>query len=222
MGLDIVELFLNCEETFGIYIPNSEAYKITTPFLLANYIYTRIRNTEQRKCLSQIGFYKIRQILIDEFSANRKDIKPNTDIKAYLGENPAEAWEKLKKAVGNDSFHFQLVLCSSTKKLIYIIFPIVIALFVFLSTFSIGLLFVALTSYYLITQLLVNRIGGRTVPDEYSKVKNFIPLISCSKSQRWTQEEVLNKVLEITAYHAGIDINKINQHDDFINDLGLD
>jgi|WetSurMetagenome_2_1015567.scaffolds.fasta_scaffold106017_2 acyl carrier protein len=222
MGLDLLELQLDCEETFGIYIPDSEGYKITTPFLLASYIFTRIRNIEERRCLSQMGFYKIRQILVNEFGANRKDIKPNTDIRTYLGMNPIESWAKFKQAINNDGFYFQLTLSPSTKKLIYIIFPLLIALFSFLSTFPGELLFVMLASYYLITQILVNNIGGRTIPSKYSQVRSFIPLISCSKSQRLTQEEVLNKVLEITASHSGIDINKISQHDDFVNDLGLD
>jgi acyl carrier protein len=109
MGLDLLELQLDCEETFGIYIPDAEAFKMTTPFLLANYIYTRIINTEQRKCLSQIGFHKIRQILIDEFGANRKDIKPNTDIRTYLGMNPIESWARFKQVINDDGFYCQFM-----------------------------------------------------------------------------------------------------------------
>lgn len=222
MGLDLLELQLECEETFGVYIPNSEACNITTPFLLASCIYTKIRNTEELKCLSQIGFYKIRRILINEFGANRKDIKLHTDVRIYLGKNPSESWERFRATIGNGNFRFQLALNSFTKKLLYIVFPLLIILYSFVVDFPMVLLFVTLASYYLIALILTNKIRERTAPSKCYQVKSFIPLISCLKYRRWTQEEILNKVLEITASHAGIDISKVHPHDNFVNDLGLD
>ncbi len=72
MGLDIVELLFAAEEKLGVYIHDADASNLTTLRMIADYVYSRVRNTEDRSCTSQIGFYRLRSVLVNLFGVPRK------------------------------------------------------------------------------------------------------------------------------------------------------
>ncbi|OQW69396.1 MAG: hypothetical protein BVN35_19315 [Proteobacteria bacterium ST_bin11] len=63
---------------------------------------------------------------------------------------------------------------------------------------------------------------GQLVPVKYRTVASLIPYVKCSSSKLWTRDDVLKKVLEITAECLGIRLDEIRPDSHFVNDLGAD
>jgi len=220
MGLDAIELVLDCEETFGISIPDLAAAQCHTPKDLTDYIYSRIQKLNDQKCLSQIGFYQIRRILINDFGGDRKNIRPETEISAYLINNIPKAWRKLQHAIGSDRFP-ALTLSSTTSRIIFGILPAIIAISMSYNGFLPGELVTVMLMYYIIAGKVAFWMR-RTLPKEYTRIKDFIPFVTCIKSNRWSEDAVLETVLEITARHAELSRDQFNEYSDFFKDIGLD
>jgi hypothetical protein len=221
MGLDGIEFVLACEEAFGINIPDSVAMQCYTPRDLINYIYSRIQKINDQRCLSQAGFYKIRQILIRDFGGNKKNIRPETEIATHLDDVP-KAWGKLKNAIGGDNFNFpELTTSSAIARVVYGVLPITAAISMSYLGLPLVWLLPVMGIYYLIAVNVVFRMR-RTIPKKYTQVKNFIPFVTCIKSTRWSEEAVLETVLEITAQQSGLNRDQFNEHSNFTKDIGFD
>jgi hypothetical protein len=220
MGLDAIELVMECEETFGISIPDSAAAQCCTPKDLTNYIYSRIQKLNDQKCLSQIGFYQIRRILINDFGGDRKNIRPETEISSYLINDTRKAWRKLQHAIGSDHFP-ALTLSPITSRIIFGVLPTIIAISMSYNGFLPDELVTVMLMYYIIAGNIAFRIR-RTLPKKYIQLKDFIPFVTCIKSNRWSEDAVLETVLEITARRAGLNSDQFNEYSDFIKDIGLD
>lgn len=67
MGLDIIEILVKIEKTFGINIPNQEAEKIVTVGDFYNLVWHHLEGCYSDKCKSQSLFYKLRQSFADTF-----------------------------------------------------------------------------------------------------------------------------------------------------------
>lgn len=220
MGLDGIEFVLACEEAFGINIPDSVAMQCHTPKDLTNYIYSRIQKITDQGCLSQAGFYKIRQILIRDFGGNKTNIRPETEIATYLSDDIPNAWAKLKNAIGGDNFP-ELTLSSSTAQVIYSVLPIIIAISIVYIGVPLTWLPLVIGIYYIIAVNVAFQMR-RAIPKKYTQVKNFIPFVTCSKSTRWSEVAVLETVLEITAQQSGLNRDQFGEHSHFIRDIGFD
>lgn len=85
MGLDAVELLLAAEEKFWIHIHDADASNLTTPRMMVDYVYSCVRNTEDRSCTSQIGFYRFRSVLVNSFGEPRKNVYPDSHFARDLG-----------------------------------------------------------------------------------------------------------------------------------------
>ncbi len=239
MGLDGIELVLACEEEFGIHIPDSVAMQCRTPKHLSDYIYSRVQKFHEQQCLSQIGFYKIRRSLIQNFGGRKQDIRPSSELTPYLANDTRNSWHILQKSLGCERFP-QLTVNTTTARIIYGGLPvIVIGLLVsavdsILRMTEIVLLFqtnpilIKFTSvlfglmFYLIIITHLTTRWGQTLPKQLTQVKDLIPFVTCSKSTRWSAESVLETVLDLTARHAEIRRDQFNENSDFTQDIGLD
>jgi acyl carrier protein len=88
MGLDIVELFIQMESTFGIDIPNADAEKLTTVGLLYDYIATRFSSANVN---SDGGPYsgelweRYLDVIEQELGVARADLRPSARFVQDLG-----------------------------------------------------------------------------------------------------------------------------------------
>lgn len=239
MGLDGIELVLACEEEFGIHIPDSVAMQCYTPKHLSDYIYSRVQKFHEQQCLSQIGFYKIRRSLIQNFGGRKQDIRPSTELNPYLTNDIRNSWHILQESLGCERFP-QLTVNPITARIIYYGLPaIVIGLLIsmvdfILRTTEIALLFqinpilIEFTGvlfgmiFYFIIVTHLTTLWGQTLPKQFTQVKDLIPFVTCSKSTRWNTESVLETVLDLTAQHAEIRRDQFNENSDFTRDIGLD
>lgn len=94
MGLDSVELVIEVEKQFGIQIENEVCEQIRTVDEFTQVIYDRVNLNPSEKCLTQVLFYKVRQVFIS-FGAEKRNIFPHSVIREFLNqENIAFQWKE--------------------------------------------------------------------------------------------------------------------------------
>ena len=104
MGLDLVELVMAVEETFGIELPDAEAEKLTTPALLTEFILTRVKTAEQSICHSRKAFYAVRRVVMKEFGTQRAQVKPDTALESLIPRpNRRAAWRRTQEMLEAES-----------------------------------------------------------------------------------------------------------------------
>ena len=106
MGLDGVELVLALEEEFEVTIDDRDAANLTTPRKVADYILSRLETVSDNagRCLSQTGFYRIRSVLMSHFGARRSDVRLESPVQAFLGDDARQNWRCLKKPLARVTF----------------------------------------------------------------------------------------------------------------------
>jgi acyl carrier protein len=102
MGLDGVELVLAVEETFGISIPDTVAFEMTTPAMMILFVQQAVNSLPERKaCISQRAFHKVRGSLMKSTGVSRRDVTLKTPIrKLFSGPQRAEHWRDFKDYAG--------------------------------------------------------------------------------------------------------------------------
>ncbi|HLY61039.1 MAG TPA: acyl carrier protein [Terriglobia bacterium] len=96
MGLDIIEFVMSVEERFGIEIPDGDAQRLTTPRLLVDYIMTKVKAGQDRGCLNQREFHRLRRALVARHWATRRDVKPDTLLEGIVPRlNRRTLWQQL-------------------------------------------------------------------------------------------------------------------------------
>lgn len=102
MGLDGVELVLSVEETFGISIPDSVAFEMTTPAMMISFVQQAVSARPERKaCISQRAFHKVRASLMKATGVGRRDVTLKTPIKRlFSGPQRTDHWRDFKGYAG--------------------------------------------------------------------------------------------------------------------------
>lgn len=80
MGLDMVDMVLRIEETFGIVIPDTEASQIVAIGDLHQSILQRLHENRSSKCLTARAFYRLRQGLVSETGVDRSAVRPDAPL----------------------------------------------------------------------------------------------------------------------------------------------
>ncbi len=100
MGLDIVELVMAIEDKFGIAIPDAECELNATVHQMADSVFERIKLKPNKKCLSQIVFYRIRKAF-EQIGNEKQNITPNTKMSELLSETDLKNnWIRLGIRIG--------------------------------------------------------------------------------------------------------------------------
>lgn len=102
MGLDGVELVLAVEETFGITIPDSVAFEMTTPAMMISFVQQAVSARPDRKaCISQRAFHRVRASLMKATGVGRRDVTLKTPIRRlFSGPQRTEHWRDFKCYAG--------------------------------------------------------------------------------------------------------------------------
>lgn len=101
MGLDIVELFMRYEETFGIDIPDRDAEHLVTVGLTFDYIAARVQTKPDDGCLTQRTFYAVRRAIAHLFGHERRAVSPSAPLDRLLPlDRLPEAWQQLSAELG--------------------------------------------------------------------------------------------------------------------------
>lgn len=101
MGLDGVEFVMAVEEAFQIAISDSDSERMVTPRNVVDYILDRLGGSEDRMCMEQRAFYKLRSATMRVFGVARSEVTPDTNWNNIL---PARLrrhnWKLLQEATG--------------------------------------------------------------------------------------------------------------------------
>jgi len=102
MGLDGVELALAVEDTFGISIPDSVAFEMTTPAMMISFVQQAVSARPEREaCISQRAFHKVRASLMKTTGAGRRDVTLKTPIRRlFSGPQSTDQWRDFKDHAG--------------------------------------------------------------------------------------------------------------------------
>ena len=99
MGLDLVELTIRIEETFGIRIPDRVAPELTTPRKVSDFILTQVAESRAPlSCLSQKAFYMLRREFTRRLSLPRGRFQVDAQLKEIV---PEERRDEVWKAIGS-------------------------------------------------------------------------------------------------------------------------
>jgi hypothetical protein len=102
MGLDLVELIIRVEETFGLPIPDRVATGLNTPGKVTDFILSQVEESEAPlSCLSQKAFYSLRREFIQQLSLSRRQFVPDVKLKEILPEDRKdEVWKSIGSSLG--------------------------------------------------------------------------------------------------------------------------
>jgi len=221
MGLDIVNILLHTEEEFDIYLPDSDMVDLRTPEDLAKYIHKKL--SEQRNELKnpQHGFYTLRKMLMEEFGFKREQLRPSTKLQELFKDDIRQNWERLSKLFSRPLPHLELNRKQSRGLFIFNLIVALISYYYFksfwLSLYIFLILFIILGYRY-------TKLFGTQIPKEYETLSSLLRYIDYSKNlNRYkTYDEILKKVIEISAEELDLSIEEIKPNSRYVEDLGAD
>jgi acyl carrier protein len=220
MGLDTVELVLAIEEEFGVPIDDNDAAELTTPGQVTDYLFARLdraRNT----CSSQARFYRLRRALVATLGVRREEIRVDTRIDSLLPKDRRRAWDNLRRELLPNHIprleRHPLLVAMLVLALpgLLMLSPGFVAVWPGPSGFG-G--FVLLS---LVFNVLSYPMGSR-VPRDVQTLGALVPYIGSSSSQTWSRQDVLERVMELTAHQLGLRREEVGEHSHFVRDLGAD
>ena len=100
MGMELVELAIEVEETFGFTIPDEDAAALDTVGKLYDYILERRFEGKEQGCLTSVAFYRLRRALMSVFGVARDDIRRSLDLAEIIPRRRRQRWSGLQAALG--------------------------------------------------------------------------------------------------------------------------
>ncbi len=100
MGLDLVELVLEVEETFSFSIRDEDAVNLDTVGKLYDYILSHRFQGREQGCLTNVVFFKLRRALMSVLGVARSDVRVSSDLNAIIPNHRRQAWADLQNVIG--------------------------------------------------------------------------------------------------------------------------
>jgi hypothetical protein len=227
MGLDLVELVLDTEETFGIRINDDDAASIHTPGELAEYVAAQVSAAWAGACHSRICFYRLRSALMAIWDAPRKKIRPATPLAELMPQDESlpERWARLDAALGARMFPKPAYPPGLKKWIIAIecapsfLLPVCAAWRHWspLPSFLATMLVFFLVAFFTERRFRHKRIF---IPKGFQTVADILPYVP-SSAATWTRADILEVILMLTSKHSGVPRSEIRADSRFVQDLGM-
>lgn len=234
MGLDLVEMVLRIEDTFGVEIPDEVATTLETPRLVIDFLLTRLDTRAPRTCISQEAFYFLRRKVLAQTSFPRERFHPRTTLEeVFPKKNRRELWRNLSSEIGGKDALPDLVRPDWLRLSIAFI---CLGIFILIAagvnysashitaTFVIGLpaTFGAAALLIYLTQSFQNQFAL-----DYQKIGDLVEYsishhVCAFKTEGWTREQIAGIVWNIIEEETGVDVSKFNEDSYFIRDMNLD
>lgn len=229
MGLELVELVMEVEETFGIIVSDEAAPELQTVGQLHDYILECRRRTQQQRCPTGPVFRDVRRVLTETTSLPRQAIRPATELKTILPPRiRRQVWKRLKLQVPGRlrglrlPFRLGPVLAGGClvagvvgavmlAPLVGFVHALVLA----------GMATVAM----LLVSFFVTRPFALAFPHGVATVGDAAratlpPGYEMAVKQQMTDEEVWEKLQKIVADILGVKVEKVTPSARFVEDLG--
>jgi len=234
MGLDGVELVMECEDEFGIKIPDADASLVFTPRQLTDMVIRLMRQQGElppaHGCQSSRMFYRFRKCLT-ETCVGRDEVKPSTTLGKLLDTPDAvRAASEGLNLIGAKTSVMQLDQLLRVRKSVVgglIAAGVVVALIAFNGDVGIVSGIVLISGALLFISYMIYEVIGETrselmEPEQTvsGQIKHTIEsgeLYSDNADER----AVWIKIRTIIAEQLGLSMDRVTPDADFVKDLGL-
>ena len=219
MGLDGVELVMEFEETFGVELEDEEVTKTTTPRMVCDLIYSKLKDKDEHSCQTQRAFYMLRKIFVTMFNLERKQVRPDMPFRNLIPKNQEkDRWEQIKTAIAAKQWPILERPLWMTRLLIAVGLVMVGAVICF-GGLALGIL---LLLFYTITTFLLTRPFEICIQPCYQTVRDLIPYTLTSEKLKWSREGVSIFVKQIVIEQLGLDESEYTEDSRFVEDLHMD
>lgn len=219
MGLDTVELVMAVEEDFGIEIPDVVCETLTTPRQVADYVHS-LHAGESAGCHSQAAFYHLRGALVRLTGMRRRDVRLETRLAEILPlQGIRERWGSLENAIGARAM--PRLRAPRQVKLWLILATVALALLLACLRVPQSLYLLACFALLVADQLLLMKFST-LIPAGAETVRMLVPHVTLTERKAGNFDEVLQRVMLITAEQSGVAPGKFGPDDRFVEDIGLD
>jgi len=229
MGLELVELVIEVEETFGIIVSDEAAPQLQTVGQFYSYILECRRQTQQHGCPTGHVFRDARRVLTETASLPRQAIRPSTELKTILPPRiRRRVWKRLQQEAQGRlrglrlPFRLGPVLAGGCLVAGVVGAAMIVPLVGFAHAMVLG--GTALVAMLLVT-FLVTRPFAIAFPHGVATVgdaaRATLPLgYEVAVKQQMTDEEVWEKLQKIVADTLGVKVEKVTPSARFVEDLG--
>jgi acyl carrier protein len=236
MSLDLCELVLEIEETFGVTITGRDAERIHTVGDLYEYLLDQRTRSMAGVCPSGAAFYRARRAVCDLFGARRCDVSPRSAIEELL---PARGrrghWRRFCKALRPFSLPdlrrpvgLGVALGCGCAALV------LLGAGAGLAAHHRGQPPVLVASWFIVGALLAVVLYAATlplavsVPAECSTMRELVDTALGGERDRAlaalghrSERQVWERMCEIISRNLGVDRDLLKPGTDFVNDLGI-
>lgn len=236
MGLDIVEIIVNTEETFNIkFDDNKELKDVKTVGDFYHVILSKLENIEESECIKSIIFYKLRKEIMEIKDLPRKNITPKTKIYSIFDKNNFEIeWKELKNRTKLDipDLIYNKKITKSLSLFNNAIFAIEIVLFIMLiKNYKMQNIIIMIS--LIIFTVLINGCKGilfkkKYLPEHIVTISDIVEGLTADEyrknnlENRSSKIEVWTILVDIISEQLAIDKNLITKNAKFIKDLGAE
>jgi len=222
VGLESVELVLSMEDAFEISISDDEAQRVFTPKDAIELISKKVQLNNDNLCLNQVAFYRLRQLLVNQFDIPRKEISPDKDLSIMLPpEKQKEFWSQLGEIMGIKNTP-QL---SRPTWVVWVAFLFSLGFGIYLlSVLSLGLGFLGGLILFAVTMISTIPLKKR-IPPYYAKIEKIVRYWvvenpkGLKKTKSWSPSQIRHEVKNIVMEVLGTD--KYKEHWEFVRDFGI-
>ena len=229
MGLELVELVMEVEETFGIIVSDDTAPQLRTVGQLHDYILECRRQTQQQGCPTGHVFRDVRRVLTETTSLPRQAIRPSTELKTILPPRiRRRVWKRLQQEAQGRlrglclPFRLGPVLAGGCLVAGVIGAAMIMPLVGFVHAVVLGgttLVAMLLVTFFVTRPFaLAFPHGVATVGD--AARATLPPGYEVAVKQQMTDEEVWVKLQKIVADTLGVKVEKVTPSARFVEDLG--
>ena len=196
------------EKEFDIYISDELANSLDNPEQFAKYIDIKYsQRIDDMEGGNEVGFFRLREMLIKTFGFKKVDLKPDTKTSKLLKGNIRKKWGKLNKALDNKLHYHSLEILPIVKYTlmflgvifaIWGIYDVVVSSKKEVFGETLGVIAVIFIFYVFLLTIL-RPIFGKKVPNSFEELKFFTYLLS-EPNQIYkyrTYEDILQKIIEI-------------------------
>lgn len=231
MGLDLVELIIKVEETFGFSIPDEDVAALDTVGRLYECVLTHRFGERQEGCLTSVVFYRLRRALMSVFGLARNDVRPTLDLAAVIPNDRRRRWSDLQESVGLRLP--ELVRPRWVTAMVTVLGCIlIIATAAYLvATMGQGAVMLGFFIMWIVVYLLYQgtkplavvfrpefaTVGGLT---KFVLYKNFRAI--SDEGQRASAEDVWSTLRTLVAEQLGVRADEVTKDSSFVRDLGAD
>ncbi len=222
MGLESVELVMRMEDEFSINIPDHDAAQLTTPRQLADYIGQRLGEHARRDephCRTQAHFYWLRANLVEQLGLARRAIRPDTAVNELLSGDLRGQWQTLRRSAVFRSL--PALRAPAYAAYAVLLAPLTAGLAGYAQMWSGELTAIVALCAWVLAERLKRHLANR-LPESLKTDSDLLPHVGFPQRGEQTPDDILQRVIAISADQLGIPVEKIHPDHHFIKDLGLD